>query len=214
MCKISSCTGRTAHFRAVGAQRAALTPNVRPVAPTTIGWPIWPAIDCARPCECHGTITHITAAAVGVCSHRPQTERLRLAPCHRWCRTCDSPTHYWDFSSNQRELALGADAGNQDLSVLVTRGARARGARARGARARGARARGARARGARARGPRCESPRSEARDRGVGARSQPEVCVTHDVAKKCIQHNTIIYSSCVTVGVGLSASLWLRLGHK
>ena len=44
------------------------------------------------------------------------TERLRLAPCHRRCRTCDSPTHYWDFSSNQRELALGADAGCLVLS--------------------------------------------------------------------------------------------------
>ena len=116
VCKIGSGTGRTAHFRAVGAQRAALTPDVRPVAPTTIGGPIWPAIDRARPCECHGAITHVTAAAVGVCWHRPRTERLRLAPCHRWCRTCDSPTHYWDFSSNQRELALGADAGCLVLS--------------------------------------------------------------------------------------------------
>ena len=92
-------------FRALGAQRAALTPDVRAVAPTTIGWPIWPAIDRARPFECHRTITHVTAAAVGVCWHHPWPERLRLAPCHRWCRTCDSPTHYWDFSSNQRELA-------------------------------------------------------------------------------------------------------------
>ena len=54
---------------------------------------------------------------------------------------------------------------NQDLSVLVTRGARARGARARGARARGARARGARARGPRpeAREPEVRGPRSEVR---------------------------------------------------
>ena len=105
------------HFRALGAQRGALTPDVRPVAPTSIGWPIWPAIDRARPCECHGTITHVTAAAVGVCWHHPRPERLRLAPCHRWCRTCDSPTtHYWDFSSNRRELALGADAGSLVLS--------------------------------------------------------------------------------------------------
>ena len=36
---------------------------------------------------------------------------LRLAPGHRCCRTCNSPTHYWDFSSNRRELALGADGG-------------------------------------------------------------------------------------------------------
>ena len=41
--------------------------DVRPVAPTTIGWPIWPAIDRARPCECRGAITNVTAAAVGVC---------------------------------------------------------------------------------------------------------------------------------------------------
>ena len=114
--KIGSDNGRTAHFHAVGAQRAALTPDVRPVAPTTIGWPIWPAFDRARSCECHGKITHVTAAAVGVCWHCPRTERLRLAPCHRWCRMCDSPTHYWDFSSNQRELALGADAGCLVLS--------------------------------------------------------------------------------------------------
>ena len=54
---------------------------------------------------------------MGVCWHRlPRTERLRLAPCHRWCRTCDSPTHHRDFSSNQRELALGADAGCLVLS--------------------------------------------------------------------------------------------------
>ena len=46
--------------------------------------------------------------------------------------------------------------------------------------------------------PRRESPRSEVRDRGVSARSQPEVCVTHEVAKQFVQHNTVIYSSCVT----------------
>ena len=119
VCKIGSGTGRTAHFRAVGAQRAALIPDVRPpVAPTTIGWPIWPAIDRARPCECHVKITHFTAAAVGVCWHRPRTERLRLTPFHPRCRTCDSPTHHWDFSSNQRELALGADAGCL-LSIIM-----------------------------------------------------------------------------------------------
>ena len=38
VCNIGSGNGRTAHFREVGAQRAALTPDVRPVAPTTIGW--------------------------------------------------------------------------------------------------------------------------------------------------------------------------------
>ena len=116
VCKIGSDTDRTAHFRAVGAQRAALIPDVRPVAPTKIGWPIWPVIDRARPCECHGKNTHVTAAAVGVCWHRPRTERLRLTPCHRRCQTCGSPTHYWGFSSNQRELALGADAGCLVLS--------------------------------------------------------------------------------------------------
>ena len=62
-------------------------------------------------------------------------------------------------------------ARTQDLSVLVTRGARARGVRARGPRPE--------ARGARARGP-----RSEFRDRGVSARSQPEVCVTREVANE------------------------------
>ena len=73
---------------------------------------------------------------------------------------------------------------NQDLSVLVTRGASARGARARGPRPE-------------ARGPMPEvrGPRSEVRDRGVSARSQPEVCVTREVAKQFIQHNTVIHSS-------------------
>ena len=61
---------------------------------------------------------------------------------------------------------------NQDLSVLVTRGASARGARARGP-------------SPEARCPRSEvrGPRSEVRDRSVSARSQPEVCVTREVAK-------------------------------
>ena len=83
-----------AHSRAVGAQRGALTPDVRPVALASIGWPIWPVLDRARPCECHATIAHVTAAVVGVYWHRPRTEHLRLALCHQWCRTCDSPTHY------------------------------------------------------------------------------------------------------------------------
>ena len=78
---------------------------------------------------------------------------------------------------------------NQDLSVLVTRGASARGARARGPRPE-------------ARGPRREvqGPRPEirGRGRGVSARSQPEVCVTREVAKQLIQHSTDIYSSRVT----------------
>jgi len=116
VCKTGSDTGRTAHFRAVGAQRAALTPDVRPVAPTSHGWPIWPAIDRARPGECHGTSTHVTAAAVGVCWHHPRPEHLRLAPFHRWCRTCDSATKYWNLSSNRREFALGADAESLVLS--------------------------------------------------------------------------------------------------
>ena len=112
--KNSSGTGRTAHFRAVGAQRAALTPDVRPVAPTTIGGPIWPAIDRARPCECHGAITHVTGprswVSVGTVLHGQNSYSWHPATGGRWCRTCDSPTHYWDFSSNRRELALvGAD---------------------------------------------------------------------------------------------------------
>ena len=86
------------------------------MAPTSNGWPIWPAIDRARPGECHGTSTHITAAAVGVCWHHPRPEHLRLAPFHRWCRTCDSPTYYWNLSSNRREFALGADAESLVLS--------------------------------------------------------------------------------------------------
>ena len=45
-----------------------------------------------------------------------RSECLRLAPCHRCYRTCDSPTHFWDFSSNRRELALGADGGCLVLS--------------------------------------------------------------------------------------------------
>ena len=58
---------------------------------------------------------------------------------------------------------------NQDLSVLVTRGASARGARARG-------------------------PRSEVRDCGVSARSQPKVCVTREVANK-YSRESILYLS-------------------
>ena len=58
-----SDTGRTAHFRAVDAQRGALIPDVQPVAPTPIESPIWPVLDRARPCECHATIAHVTAAA-------------------------------------------------------------------------------------------------------------------------------------------------------
>ena len=34
------------------------------MAPTSSRWPIWPAIDHARPCKCHGTMVHVTAAAV------------------------------------------------------------------------------------------------------------------------------------------------------
>ena len=79
--KNRSDTGRTAHFREVGAQRGVLTPGVRPVAPTSSGWPIWPVLDRARPCECHATTAQVTAAAVGVCWHHPRTEHLRLALC-------------------------------------------------------------------------------------------------------------------------------------
>jgi hypothetical protein len=75
----------------------------------------------------------------------------------------------------------------QDLSVLVTRGASARGARARGPRPE-----------ARCPRPEVRGPRSEVRDRGVSARSQPEVCVTREVAKQFIQHNTVIHSSYMT----------------
>ena len=56
-------------------------------------------------------------SSVGTVFHGQQNASgWHLAPCHRWCRRCDSPTHYWDFSSNQRELALGADAGCLVLS--------------------------------------------------------------------------------------------------
>ena len=41
-----------------------------------IGWPIWPVIDLARPCECHATTTHVTAAIEGVCWHHSRPERL------------------------------------------------------------------------------------------------------------------------------------------
>ena len=65
--KISFDTGRAAHFRAVAAQRGALTQDVRAMAPTSSRWPIWPDTDHARPCKCHGTMVHVTAAATGVC---------------------------------------------------------------------------------------------------------------------------------------------------
>jgi len=39
---------------------------------------------------------YVTAAAVGVCWKHPRTEHLRMSLYHQWCRTCDSPTHYWD----------------------------------------------------------------------------------------------------------------------
>ena len=77
----------------------------------SIGWPIRPVLDRARPCECYATTAHVTAATVGVCWHHPRTEHLRLELCHQWCRTCDSPKHYWSFWSIRRELALGADVG-------------------------------------------------------------------------------------------------------
>ena len=109
-------TGRTAHFRAVAAQRGALTPDVRPVAPASAGCQIWPAIDHARSCECHATTTHITAAVEGVCWHYPRPERLRLALCHLCRRMCASQTIYWDMTSSRRELALGADVGCLVLS--------------------------------------------------------------------------------------------------
>ena len=116
VCKTGSDTGRTAHFRAVCAQRGALRPDVRPWRRHMIGWPIWPAIDLARPCECHATTTHVTAAVEGVCWHHPRPERLRLALCHLCRRTCASQTIYWDMSSSRRELALGADVGCLVLS--------------------------------------------------------------------------------------------------
>ena len=75
-------------------------------------------------------------------------------------RTAGEPFMRWTLRCAKRE--------NQDLSVLVTRGARARGARARGTRAQGARARGARARGTRARGARARGARARgARARGA-----------------------------------------------
>ena len=126
VCKIGSDTGRTAHFRAVCAQRGALKPDVRPWRRHMIGWPIWPAIDLARPCECHATNTHlITAAVEGVCWHHPRPERLRLALCHLCRRTCASQTIYWDMSSSTRELALGADVGCLALSWNHSKSTRA-----------------------------------------------------------------------------------------
>ena len=117
VCKTGSDTGRTAHFRAVAAQRGALTPDVRPVAPASVGCPIWPAIDHARPCECHATTTHITAAVEGVCWHHPRPERLRLALCHLCRRMCASQTIDWDMSSSRREL--GARSRRGMLSTIM-----------------------------------------------------------------------------------------------
>ena len=94
-------------------------------------------------------------------------------------RTAGEPFMRWTLRCAKRE--------NQDLSVLVTRGASARGARARGPRPE-----------ARCPRPEVRGPRSEVRDRGVSARSQPEVCVTREVAKQFIQHNTVIHSSYMT----------------
>ena len=119
VCKTGSDTGRAAHFRAVCVQRGALAQDVRPWPRHMIGWPIKPAIDLARPCECHATITHVTAAVEGVCWHHPRPERLRLALA--LCRLCrrtfaSQTTVYWDMSSSRRELALGADVGCLVLS--------------------------------------------------------------------------------------------------
>ena len=117
MCKTGSGAGRNAaHFRAVDAQRGALTPDVRSVAPASVGCPIWPAIDHARPCECLARTTHITAAVEGACWHHPRPERLRLALCRLCRRMCASQTICWDMSSSRRELALGADVGSLVLS--------------------------------------------------------------------------------------------------
>jgi hypothetical protein len=89
LCKNRFGTGRTAHFRAMGPQRGALTPDVRPMASTSIGWQIWPVLGCDRtqPCECYATTAQVTAAAVGVCWHHPRTEHVRLELCHQWFRT-------------------------------------------------------------------------------------------------------------------------------
>jgi hypothetical protein len=74
----SGCSKRSTHTR-----RSAS------VAPTSIGWQIWPVLGCDRtqPCECYATTAHVTAAAVGVCWHHPQTEHVRLELCHQWFRT-------------------------------------------------------------------------------------------------------------------------------
>ena len=48
-----------------GNRHGVVYTNRQPVAPTSTEWPIWPAIDHARPREYHGTITHDIAAAVG-----------------------------------------------------------------------------------------------------------------------------------------------------
>ena len=126
MCEAGSGTGRTAHFRAVCVQRGALKqPEVRPWRRHMIGWPIWPAIDLARPCECHATTTHVPAAVEGVCWHHPRPERPRLALCHLCRRMCASQTIYWDVSPSRRELALGADGGCLVLSRNHSKSTRA-----------------------------------------------------------------------------------------
>ena len=72
-----SDTGRTAHFRAVGAQRGAPTPDVRPVSGADINR--MANLACPRPrptvCECRATIAHVTAAAVDVWLVAPSTDR-------------------------------------------------------------------------------------------------------------------------------------------
>ena len=43
--------------------------------------------DRTQPFECYATTAHVTASAVGVCWHHPQTEHVRLELCHQWFRT-------------------------------------------------------------------------------------------------------------------------------
>ena len=57
----------TSEQQALFEDHSQFTAHVRPMAPASSRWPIWPAIDHARLCKCHGIITHVTAAAVGVC---------------------------------------------------------------------------------------------------------------------------------------------------
>ena len=90
VCKTGSGTGRTAHFRAVSAQRGALTLDVRPVAPASVGCPILPAIDHARPGECHATATHI----------RPPRSRVPVGTIH------DQNASGWHFSTSVVECVL------------------------------------------------------------------------------------------------------------